>query len=354
MDGPHDLGGAHGMGPIGPEPEADEPRFHSEWEKRALALTLAAASLGRWNLDMIRHARERQHPLDYLRNSYYENWLVGLETLLVEKGVTTPDELATGISAGPGSESLRASVPGPKRMRELMLQGSSFQREPDAPPLYAPGDRVRAYIYDVREELRGPQIFLSRSHPQFMAKLFSQEVPEIYDGIIEIKAVARDPGSRAKIAVISHDGSIDPVGACVGMRGSRVQAVVNELQGEKIDIIPWNEDVPTFLVNALQPAEVSKVVLDEEERRVEVVVADDGSSDHTEPVVQEFQEKAPFPIRHIWHEDDGHRRAATLQRLCATPVGKREHEHEGDLQRSERSRPDVGQLEGHGNQRSEG
>jgi transcription termination/antitermination protein NusA len=136
-------------------------------------------------------------------------------------------------------------------------------------------DRVRAYIYDVREETRGPQIFLSRTHPQFMAKLFAQEVPEIYDGIIEIKAVARDPGSRAKIAVISNDSSIDPVGACVGMRGSRVQAVVAELQGEKIDIIPWSQDPATFVVNALAPAEVAKVVLDEEARRIEVVVPDD-------------------------------------------------------------------------------
>jgi len=137
------------------------------------------------------------------------------------------------------------------------------------------GDRVRAYIFDVRQEPRGPQIFLSRTHPMFMAKLFAQEVPEIYDGIIEIKAVARDPGSRAKIAVISHDSSIDPVGACVGMRGSRVQAVVAELQGEKIDIIQWSPDVATFVVNALAPAEVTKVVLDEEAGRIEVVVPDD-------------------------------------------------------------------------------
>jgi len=137
------------------------------------------------------------------------------------------------------------------------------------------GDRVRAYIYDVRRELRGPQIFLSRTHPQFMAKLFAQEVPEIYDGIIEIKAVARDPGSRAKIAVISRDSSIDPVGACVGMRGSRVQAVVAELQGEKIDIIQWSPDNATFIVNALAPAEVVKVVLDEDDERIEVVVPDD-------------------------------------------------------------------------------
>ncbi|WP_336055679.1 transcription termination factor NusA [Nitratireductor sp. CH_MIT9313-5] len=137
------------------------------------------------------------------------------------------------------------------------------------------GDRVRAYVYDVRREQRGPQIFLSRTHPQFMAKLFTMEVPEIYDGIIEIRSVARDPGSRAKIAVISHDSSIDPVGACVGMRGSRVQAVVGELQGEKIDIIPWNENAASFIVNALQPAEVAKVVLDEDAERIEVVVPDD-------------------------------------------------------------------------------
>ena len=140
---------------------------------------------------------------------------------------------------------------------------------------YRPNDRVRCYIKDVRREQRGPQIFLSRTDPQFMAELFKMEVPEIYDGIIEIKAVSRDPGSRAKIAVISNDGSIDPVGACVGMRGSRVQAVVNELQGEKIDIIPWNDDQPTFLVNALQPAEVTKVVLDEEAERITVVVPDE-------------------------------------------------------------------------------
>jgi len=137
------------------------------------------------------------------------------------------------------------------------------------------GDRVRAYLYDVRREQRGPQIFLSRTHPQFMSKLFTMEVPEIYDGIIELKSVARDPGSRAKIAVISNDSSIDPVGACVGMRGSRVQAVVGELQGEKIDIIPWSPDAASFIVNALQPAEVAKVVLDEEAERIEVVVPDD-------------------------------------------------------------------------------
>jgi N utilization substance protein A len=149
--------------------------------------------------------------------------------------------------------------------RDELLPRESFRQ----------GERVRAYIYDVRPEARGPQIFLSRTHPQFMAKLFAQEVPEIYDGIIEIKAVARDPASRAKIAVISRDSGIDPVGACVGMRGSRVQAVVGELQGEKIDIIPWSSDPATFVVNALAPAEVSKVVMDEEQRRIEVVVPDD-------------------------------------------------------------------------------
>ncbi|AEP09442.1 transcription termination factor NusA [Micavibrio aeruginosavorus] len=137
------------------------------------------------------------------------------------------------------------------------------------------GDRVRAYIYDVRQEVRGPQIFVSRARPEFMAKLFTQEVPEIYDGVIEIKAVARDPGSRAKIAVWSRDNGIDPVGACVGMRGSRVQAVVGELQGEKIDIVPWSEDFATFVVNALAPAEVAKVVLDEEKHRLDVVVPEE-------------------------------------------------------------------------------
>ena len=137
------------------------------------------------------------------------------------------------------------------------------------------GDRIRAYIADVRREVRGPQIFLSRSHTDFMAKLFTQEVPEIYDGVIEIVGVARDPGSRAKIAVSSSDGSIDPVGACVGMRGSRVQAVVNELAGEKIDIIQWSADPATFIVSALAPADVSKVVLDEERKRIDVVVPED-------------------------------------------------------------------------------
>jgi N utilization substance protein A len=155
-------------------------------------------------------------------------------------------------------------------------RGEAIVRRDEMLPreVFRNGDRVRAYIYDVRREPRGPQIFLSRTHPQFMAKLFAQEVPEIYDGIVEVKAVARDPGSRAKIAVISRDSSVDPVGACVGMRGSRVQAVVNELQGEKIDIIPWSHDIATFVVNALAPAEVAKVVLDEDRSRIEVVVPD--------------------------------------------------------------------------------
>ena len=158
------------------------------------------------------------------------------------------------------------------RAEALLRRDESIPREH-----FNTGDRVRAYIMDVREETRGPQIFLSRTHPQFMAKLFAQEVPEIYDGIIEIKAVARDPGSRAKIAVLSHDSSIDPVGPCIGMRGSRVQAVVGELQGEKIDIIQWSNDPATFIVNALAPAEVAKVVLDEESQppRIEVVVPDE-------------------------------------------------------------------------------
>jgi len=140
---------------------------------------------------------------------------------------------------------------------------------------FQPNDRVRAYLYKVSREIKGPQIFLSRAHPDFMVKLFAAEVPEVYEGVIEIRSCARDPGSRAKIGVISNDSSIDPVGACVGMRGARVQAVVGELSGEKIDIIPWRHDNATFIVNALQPAEVSKVVLDEDEQRVEVVVADD-------------------------------------------------------------------------------
>jgi len=156
-------------------------------------------------------------------------------------------------------------------------RGEAIVRRDETLPreTFRPGDRIRAYVYDVRREQRGPQIFLSRTHPEFMAKLFGQEVPEIYDGVVEVVSVARDPGSRAKIAVRSKDGSIDPVGACVGMRGSRVQAVVNELQGEKIDIIPWSPDPATFVVNALAPAEVAKVVMDEEQRRIEVVVPDD-------------------------------------------------------------------------------
>jgi N utilization substance protein A len=155
-------------------------------------------------------------------------------------------------------------------------RGEAIVRRDEMLPreVFRNGDRIRAFIYDVRREQRGPQIFLSRTHPQFMAKLFAQEVPEIYDGIVEVRAVARDPGSRAKIAVISRDSSVDPVGACVGMRGSRVQAVVNELQGEKIDIIPWTHDPANFVVNALAPAEVAKVVLDEDRRRMEVVVPD--------------------------------------------------------------------------------
>ncbi|HKY93664.1 MAG TPA: transcription termination factor NusA, partial [Kiloniellales bacterium] len=153
------------------------------------------------------------------------------------------------------------------RAEAMLRRDETLPRE-----TFRTGDRVRAYIMDVRAEQRGPQIFLSRTHPTFMALLFKQEVPEIYDGIIEIKAVARDPGSRAKIAVVSKDSSIDPVGACVGMRGSRVQAVVQELQGEKIDIIPWSPENATFVVNALAPAEVTKVVMDEESGRIEVVV----------------------------------------------------------------------------------
>jgi N utilization substance protein A len=156
-------------------------------------------------------------------------------------------------------------------------RGEAFMRRDETLPreIFKVGDRVRGYIFDVRREPRGPQIFMSRTHPQFMAKLFAQEVPEVYDGIIEIRAVARDPGSRAKIGVFSNDSGIDPVGACVGMRGSRVQAVVGELQGEKIDIIPWSNDPATFVVNALAPAEVAKVVLDEDRHRIEVIVPDD-------------------------------------------------------------------------------
>ena len=149
--------------------------------------------------------------------------------------------------------------------REELLNRETFRRS----------DRVRAYIMDVREESKGPQIFLSRAHNQFLVKLFAQEVPEIYDGIIEVKSVARDPGSRAKIAVFSKEKSIDPVGACVGMRGSRVQAVVNELQGEKIDIVLWSEDTATFVVNALGPAEVEKVIIEEEINKIDIIVPDE-------------------------------------------------------------------------------
>jgi len=156
------------------------------------------------------------------------------------------------------------------RAEGYMRRDETIQREP-----FKIGDRVRGYIYDVREEPRGPQIFVSRTHPGFLAGLFTQEVPEIYEGVIEIKAVARDPGSRAKFAVMSNDPGLDPVGACVGMRGSRVQVVVNELGGEKIDIVPWSPDFATFIVNALSPAEVSKVVLDEENNRIEVCVPDE-------------------------------------------------------------------------------
>src|SRR5437870_1223374 len=158
----------------------------------------------------------------------------------------------------------------------VLGRGEAIIRRDEMLPreVFRNGDRVRAYIFDVRRETRGAPIFLSRTHQQFMAKLFAQEVPEIYDGIVEIKAVARDPGSRAKIGVVSRDSSVDPVGACVGMRGSRVQAVVNELQGEKIDIIPWSPDIATFVVNALAPAEVAKVVIDEDRERIEVVVPD--------------------------------------------------------------------------------
>ncbi len=156
------------------------------------------------------------------------------------------------------------------RAEALLRRDESIPREH-----FNNGDRIRAFIMDVREEQRGPQIFLSRTHPDFMAKLFAQEVPEIYDGVIEIMSVARDPGSRAKIAVLSNDSSIDPVGPCIGMRGSRVQAVVGELQGEKIDIIQWTTDPASFIVNALAPAEVAKVVLDEEKQSIEVVVPDE-------------------------------------------------------------------------------
>jgi len=149
--------------------------------------------------------------------------------------------------------------------REELIPRETFQN----------GDRVRAYIYDVKEDIKGYQIFLSRTHPQFLSNLFTQEVPEIYENVIQIKSVARDPGSRAKISVYTEDSTIDPVGACVGMRGSRVQAVVNELQGEKIDIVMWSDNQATFLANALAPAEVSKIFLYEEKNKVEVVIPDE-------------------------------------------------------------------------------
>ena len=140
------------------------------------------------------------------------------------------------------------------------------------------GDRVKAYCYEVKKELKGHQIFLSRAHPQFLAKLFFQEVPEIYEGTIEIKAVARDPGSRAKICVFSSEGSIDPVGACVGMRGSRVQTIVNELHGEKIDIIKWTEDLPTLIAESLSPAEIQKVLIDKDNKRIDVILTEENLS----------------------------------------------------------------------------
>ena len=182
------------------------------------------------------------------------------------------------------------------------------------------GDRVRAYIKDVKEDTRGPQIFLSRTNSEFLVELFKMEVPEIYDGIIDIKTVARDPGSRAKIGVLSHDNSIDPVGACVGMRGSRVQAVVNELQGEKIDIIPWNDDAPTFLVNALQPAEVSKVVLDEDARRIEVVVPNDQLSlaiGRRGQNVRLASQLTEFDIDILTEEDESQRRQEEFSQRSA-------------------------------------
>ena len=140
------------------------------------------------------------------------------------------------------------------------------------------GDRVKAYCYEVKQDFKGHQIFLSRAHPQFLAKLFFQEVPEIYEGVIEIKSVARDPGSRAKICVFSKDTSIDPVGACVGMRGSRVQTIVNELQGEKIDIIKWTEDLPTLISESLSPAEIQKVLIDQSNKRIDVILTEENLS----------------------------------------------------------------------------
>ena len=183
------------------------------------------------------------------------------------------------------------------------------------------GDRIRAYIYDVRREQRGPQIFLSRARPEFMSKLFAMEVPEIYDGIVEIKSVARDPGSRAKIAVISKDSSIDPVGACVGMRGQRVQAVVDELQGEKVDIIQWKADAAEFIVNALAPAEVTKVVLDEDSNRIEVVVPEKPAVARHRPARPERAAGlAAHRLGHR-HPDRGRRRASGGRR--SSPSARR-------------------------------
>ena len=199
--------------------------------------------------------------------------------------------------------------------RDEMLPRESFRQ----------GDRIRAYIYDVRQETRGPQIFLSRTHPQFMAKLFEQEVPEVYDKIIEIKSVARDPSSRAKIAVWSRDNSIDPVGACVGMRGSRVQAVVNELQGEKIDIIQWSGDPATFLVNALAPAEVVRVVLDEDNHKFEVVVPDEQLSlaiGRRGQNVRLASQLTSWSIDIVTESEQSERRQAEMQRLTDEFMGK--------------------------------
>lgn len=153
------------------------------------------------------------------------------------------------------------------RTEALLRRDEMIPRE-----MYRVGDRIRALVLDVRNEVRGPQVFLTRSHPDFLAALFKAEVPEIYDGIIDIKAVARDPGSRAKIAVYSNDSTLDARGACIGMRGIRVQAVINELQGEKIDVVTWSNDPATFIINALAPNEVLKIVIDEEAKNVEVVL----------------------------------------------------------------------------------
>ena len=203
--------------------------------------------------------------------------------------------------------------------------------------LFRPKDRIRAFLYDVRHELRGPQIFLSRTHPGFMEKLFEQEVPEIYDGIIEIKACARDPGSRAKIAVISKDSGIDPVGACVGMRGSRVQAVVQELGGEKVDIIPWSPDPATFVVNALAPAEVSKVVLDPDAKRIEVIVPDQHAAHRDRPA---RPERAP----RLAADRLGHRHRLRHRRSRAAParVPRADRDVHGRAQRRGGDRPAAG------------